>query len=189
MKNVITISREFGSGGHTVGEQIAEKLGYKFYDKEIIEKIASESGLSQKYVNENAEYAPGTNIFSYGFVGRNALGESISDILWQAQCNVIKEIAQEGNCVIVGRCADYILKDKDNVLNVFIHADMDFRIDRIINNYGETNEKPDTSRSRVQRFAVRNFKYGIDFITAPLKRSPQTAEISPKPPPSQTETA
>ena len=164
MKNVITISREFGSGGHTVGEQIAKKLGYKFYDKEIIEKIASESGLSQKYVNENAEYAPGTNIFSYGFVGRNALGESISDILWQAQCNVIKEIAQEGNCVIVGRCADYILKDKDNVLNVFIHADMDFRIDRIINNYGETNEKPEKRLITKDKKRKANYRYYTDQV-------------------------
>ncbi len=162
MKKVITISREFGSGGRTIGKEVAKKLGYEYYDKEIIEKIASESGLSKSFIEENAEHAPGTNIFSYAFVGRNENGESISDYLWKAQCKVINDIAEKGNCVIVGRCADYILLDRIDCLHVFVHADMEKRIDRIINLYGETNEKPEKRIIKKDKKRKANYKYYTD---------------------------
>ena len=84
-KRIITISREFGSGGRTIGKMVAEKLGIAFYDKELIEKIAEETGFSQKFIEEYGEHAPGTNVFSYSFLGRDANGISMQDKIWMQQ--------------------------------------------------------------------------------------------------------
>jgi len=162
MVNIITVSREFGSGGRTVAKDVAEKLGYDYYDSDIIEKIAKESGLSEKYVEDNVENSPGNSIFSMAFAGRNERGESISDMIWLAQCKVIKEIADKGKCVIVGRCADYILSDRDDVLNVFIHADPEKRIERIINVYGESNEKPEKRLAAKDKRRKTYYKFYTD---------------------------
>lgn len=123
MKKVITISRQFGSAGRSIGKAVAEKLGYAYYDKEIIEKLAEKTGLSKSYIENAGEYAGSANIFSYAFVGRTIEGKSVEDYLWQKQRELILEIAQKENCVIVGRCADYILKDREDALHIFIHAD------------------------------------------------------------------
>ncbi len=141
-KNIITISREFGSGGRTIAKAVAEKMGYKYYDKEIIEATAEKSGYNVETVAEQGEDAPGTNMFSYAFVGRLANGMAITDYLWSIQREVILEIAEQGNCVIVGRCADFILRHRDDVLNVFVHADKEFRAKRIVELYGESDKKP-----------------------------------------------
>ena len=119
-KKIITISREFGSGGRTIGRQLAEKLGIPYYDREIIIKVAEESGLDQKFIEEMGEYAPSKNFFSYAFVGRSIDGLSTNDYIWNLQCNIIRDLAEKGPCVIVGRCGDYVLKDHPNVVNVFI---------------------------------------------------------------------
>ena len=119
MKNIITISREFGSGGRSIGRAVAEQLGYSFYDRELIEKIAEETGLSKDFIEKNGEHSHGTNIFSYAFVGRTAAGQSMEDYLWKKQREIILKLAEEGKCVIVGRCADYILRDRKDCLNVF----------------------------------------------------------------------
>ena len=102
-KKVITISREFGSGGRTIGRQLAEKLGVSCYDKELIEKLAEQTGLAKKYIEEQGEYAPSSHPFSYAFVGRSLNGMSVSDYLWKEQKKKIEEIAQKVSCVIVGR--------------------------------------------------------------------------------------
>ena len=145
-KNIITISRQFGSGGRTVGHLVAEKLGIPFYDKELVEHIALESGFAPHYVEEHGEHAPGKSIFSYAFAAHGVPGVmnglSTADFLWNIQCSTILQLADKGPCVIVGRNADYVLKDRNDVLHTYIHADLDFRADRIVRLYGESEKSP-----------------------------------------------
>ena len=165
MKNrVITISREFGSGGRTIGKKVAEKLGIPCYDAELIQKIAEQSGFSENYIKDAGEYTPGGFLAS-AFANRS-MGPTNEDYLWKIQYNIITELAKKGPCVIVGRCADYILKDKTDCLNVFIHADMQYRADRIVREYGEREESPeqrlkdkDKRRAAYHRFYT-NMKWG-----------------------------
>ena len=130
-KRIITISREFGSGGRFIGEEVAKKLGIAYYDKNIINEIAEKSGLSPEYIQENAELSPKKGLFAYAFAGRDITGKSVADMVYEAQRKVILELVEKEPCVIIGRNADYILKDRDDVLNVFIHGDMPEKIKRI----------------------------------------------------------
>ena len=145
-KQIITISREFGSGGRTIGKMVAEKLGIPFYDKELVDHIALESGFAPKFVEEHGEHSPSSSLFSYAFVPQGVPGVmnglSTADFLWNIQCNVILQLAEKGPCVIVGRNADYILKDRPDCLHAYIHADMEFRADRIVRLYGESEKSP-----------------------------------------------
>ena len=134
-KRIITISREFGSGGRFIGEEVAKKLGIAYYDKNIINEIAEKSGLSPEYIQENAELSPKKGLFAYAFAGRDVTGKSVEDLVYEAQRKVILELAEKESCVIIGRNADYILKDRDDVLNVFIHGDMPEKIKRITGLY------------------------------------------------------
>ena len=161
---IITISREFGSGGRTIGKMVAEKLGIPCYDAEIIQKMADETGFAPDYVKEAGEYSPGS-FLSAAFSNR-MFGPTNEDILWQHQYRVITELAEKGPCVIVGRCADYILEDKADCLKVFIHADLEFRAKRIVEVYGERAESPeerikdkDKRRAAYHRFYT-NMKWG-----------------------------
>ena len=161
---IITISREFGSGGRTIGRKVAEELGIPCYDSELIQKIATESGFDENYIKDAGEYAPG-GFLSSAFANR-AFGPTNEDYLWQIQYQIITGLAEKGPCVIVGRCADYILRDKADCLKVFIHADMDFRADRIVKVYGEREESPeqrlkdkDKRRAAYHRFYT-NMKWG-----------------------------
>ncbi len=139
-KRIITISREFGSGGRFIGEEVAKKLGVAYYDKDIIGQIAQQSGLSPKYIQENAELSPKKGLFSYAFSGRDITGKSIEDIVYEAQRKVIREIAEKESCVIIGRNADFILKDREDVLNVYIHGNMPEKVKRICKLYKVTEE-------------------------------------------------
>ena len=134
-KRIITISREFGSSGQFIGEEVAKKLGIAYYDKDIIGQIAEQSGLSPKYIQENAELSPKKGMFAYAFTGRDITGKSIEDIVYEAQRKVILEIAEKESCVIIGRNADFILKSRDDVLNVFIHGNMEEKVQRICKLY------------------------------------------------------
>ena len=134
-KRIITISREFGSGGRFIGEEVAKKLGIAYYDKNIIGQIAEKSGLSPEYIQENAELSPKKGLFAYALSGRDITGKSVEDMVYEAQRNIILELAEKEPCVIIGRNADYILKDRDDVLNVFIHGDMPEKIKRITGLY------------------------------------------------------
>lgn len=134
-KRIITISRELGSGGRFIGEEVAKKLGIAYYDKNIIGQIAEKSGLSPEYIQENAELSPKKGLFAYAFSGRDITGKSVEDMVYEAQRNIILELAEKEPCVIIGRNADYILKDRDDVLNVFIHGDMPEKIKRITGLY------------------------------------------------------
>ena len=146
-KKIITLSREFGSGGSTIGRMVAEQLGIPFYDKELVEQVALESGFAPKFVEEHGEHSPGRSILSYAFAPQGVPGVmnglSTADFLWNIQCSVILQLAGKGPCVIVGRNADYILKDRPDVLHAYIHADMDYRADRIVRLYGESEKSPE----------------------------------------------
>ena len=146
-KKIITISREFGSGGRSIGRQVAEKLGIPFYDEELVDHVALESGFAPKFIEEHSEHSPGKSFLSYVFAPQGVPGVmnglSTADFLWSVQCNVILQLAEKGPCVIVGRNADYILKDRKDSLHVYVHADEDFRADRIVRLYGESEKSPE----------------------------------------------
>ena len=153
MKNrIVTISREFGSGGRTIGKKVAEKLGIPCYDSELIQKIAEESGFAENYVKEAGEYAPGG--FLSSVLANRAFGPTNEDILWETQCRVIMELAEKGPCVIVGRCADYLLQNKADCLKVFIHADMAFRAKRIVEVYEREQSPEQRLRDKDKRRAA-----------------------------------
>lgn len=137
-KRIITISREFGSGGRFISEEVAKKLGIAYYDKEMIGQIAEQAGLSSEYVRENAELSPKKGWFAYAFSGRDITGKSVEDMVYEAQRKVIMEIAEKENCVIIGRNADFILKDRKDVLNVFIHGSIPEKVRRICSLYNVT---------------------------------------------------
>lgn len=161
---IITISRQFGSGGRTIAKKVADELGFNYYDKEIIDHVSVETGFSKEYIEERGEHAPGKTILSYGFEPQGVPGimngMSAADYLWSIQRQVILKIAEEDKpCVIVGRCADYILKDFDGVFNVFIHADMEFRKERIVKLYGESEKKPEKRLVEKDKKRRTNYKY------------------------------
>lgn len=142
VNRVIAISREFGSGGRTIGKEVATKLGIPCYDSEIIEKISAETGFAKEYVEQYGEYAISDNLYNNALAGRTYNGQSDADKLWLAQTKVITNLAQQGPCVIVGRCADYILRDTADCLSVFIHASDEKRAERIVSIYGQRDQAP-----------------------------------------------
>lgn len=163
-KRIITIGREFGSGGRTIGKKTAEQLGIPCYDAQLIETLARQSGFAESYIKEAGEYAPGGRLTSL-FTNRT-FGPTNEDILWEMQCRVISDLGEKGPCVIVGRCADYILREKADCLKVFIHADMAFRGERIVREYGEREASPqqrlrekDRRRAAYHRFYT-DMKWG-----------------------------
>lgn len=144
MKNrIITISRQFGSGGHTIGKKVAEKLGIPCYDQELLDKVAEESGFAKEFVADQGEYTPYGSWFINALNPRTMDGKSTQDYIWTVQRKIIIDIASKGPCVIVGRCADYILKDHGDLLKVFIHSDIKTRAERIVNLYGELDISPE----------------------------------------------
>ena len=156
-KRIITISREFGSGGRFIGEEVAQQLGIAYYSENIIDQIAQQSGLSPEYIEENAELSPKKGFFAYAFSGRDITGKSVDDMLYEAQRKVILELADRESCVIIGRNADYILKDRDDVLNVFIHGDMPEKTQRIMNLYNVGDKEAvrmmaDTDKRRMTNY-------------------------------------
>lgn len=162
-KNIITISRQFGSGGRTVGRQVAEKLGIPFYDKELVEQISLESGFAPKFVEEHGEHAPGKTMLSYAFAPQGMPGVmngmSTADFLWHIQCSTILQLAEAGPCVIVGRNADYILKDRPDALHAYIHADMEQRADRIVRLYGESEKSPQARLQEKDKRRALNYQH------------------------------
>ena len=140
---IITIGRQFGSGGRSIGEKLAEKLGVPFYDKELISLAAKESGMSPDVFNEVDEKAANSLLYSlsmgmYNFgSGFSAMGDlPVNDKLYLLQHKIIRKIAEEGSCVIVGRCADYVLRDRDDCVNIFFYANMEFRKQESVKKHG-----------------------------------------------------
>ncbi|MEE1161680.1 MAG: cytidylate kinase-like family protein [Acutalibacteraceae bacterium] len=158
-KNVITISRQFGSGGRTVGRRLAERLGVPFYDKELVNQVADETGFDVSFIEENGEFSPSKSIFSFAMsqgipIMQNGL--SMSDFIFCVQRQVILKLAEQP-CVIVGRGADYVLRDREDCFNVFIHADVQSRAERIVKLYGESEKRPE------QRLADKDKKRKIYY--------------------------
>ena len=158
-KRIITISREFGSGGRFIGEEVAKKLGIAYYDKNIINEIAEKSGLSPEYIQENAELSPKKGLFAYAFAGRDITGKSVEDLVYEAQRKVILELAEKESCVIIGRNADYILKDRDDVLNVFIHGDTPEKIQRITRLYNVEEQKAVKMMVDIDKRLMANYNF------------------------------
>lgn len=142
-KLIITICRQCGSGGHTIGKMVAERLGVEFYDKEIIITVAQRSGLSEETVEKEGEYSLTSsflyNLSVHGISGYNATSKEnmlMKDLVNAYQTEYIKEVADKGSCVIVGRSADYILEGRDNCLNVFIYGELEDRAKRVVEEHG-----------------------------------------------------
>ena len=161
-KRIITISREFGSGGRFIGEEVAKKLGIAYYDKNIINEIAEKSGLSPEYIQENAELSPKKGLFAYAFAGRDITGKSVEDMVYEAQRKVILELADKESCVIIGRNADYILKDRADVLNVFIHGDTPEKIQRITRLYNVEEQKAVKMMADTDKRRMANYNFYTD---------------------------
>ena len=155
-KRIITISREFGSGGRFIGEEVAKKLGITYYDKNIISEIAEKSGLSPEYIQESAELSPKKGLFAYALAGRDITGKSVEDMVYEAQRKVILELAEKESCVFIGRCADFVLKDRSDVMSVFIHAPQDYCLARGM-------ERNSMTEKEMERFIAKTDKYRGDF--------------------------
>ena len=167
MKNrVITISREFGSGGRTIGKKVAEKLGIPCYDAEIIQEMAKETGFAPDYVKEAGEYAPGS-FLSAAFSNR-MFGPTNEDILWEHQYKVITELAEKSPCVIVGRCADYILAGRPDVVRVFVHADKDFCLEQAMKVDSLPENEVEKKIAEIDEYRARYYKHhtGHDWYDA-----------------------
>ena len=158
-RRIITISREFGSGGRFIGEEVAKKLGIAYYDKNIISQIAEESGLSPEYIQESAELSPKKGLFAYAFAGRDITGKSREDIVYEAQRKVILELAEKESCVMVGRNADFILQDRDDVLNVFIHGNMPEKTQRISRLYNVSEQEAVKMMADVDKRRMINYNF------------------------------
>lgn len=166
MSRIITISRQYGSGGRTIGEKLAKTLAIPFYDRELISRAAKESGFTESAF-ENAEKKASNSLLYSIAMGMNAYGNrdmgfthlSLDDQVYLAQSNVIRKIAKEGPCVIVGRCADYILKDVPNVIHAFIWADLEYRKERAIKLYNMPEEKIEESILKMDKQRANYYNY------------------------------
>lgn len=131
-KSIITISREYGSGGRMIGKMVAEKLGIAYYDKEIIARVAEKTGFTEDFIEKNGEYSPSKSIFAYSVIGRDRSGTSMNDYIFSVQRKIILDIAEKGPCVIVGRCADDILSEYENALHVFVYGENEDKIKKVM---------------------------------------------------------
>ena len=152
---VITIAREYGSGGRYIGKLVAEKLGIKLYDKNIIEKMSQETGLSEEYIKDNEQKRTVFDNFNNGYYA----GLNNSDELFIQESNFIKELADKESCVIVGRCADFILKDKRNVLKIFVSSSMENKIKRATEFYHMDENKAAKEIDRINKLRSNHYEY------------------------------
>ena len=163
MKRIITISREFGSGGRTIGREVAKRLGYGFYDRELVEEVAKRSGFSQEFIEENGEYANArSSLLFYWATTKQHTMENLSmhDQIYIVQTKIIEELAEKGDCVIVGRRADYILRDRKDCLHAFICADMESRAKHIVEYYGQCDKSPEkrlTEKDQKRKVYYKNY--------------------------------
>ena len=155
---VITVSREYGSGGRYVGRLIADKLGIKFYDKEIITKLAEVTGLSEEYIENNEQKRDASAILNNGFY----MGLDNADELFVKETELIKELAAKDSCVIIGRCADFILKDEANVIKVFVYSGMEDKIKRATQIYGYEEDKAKKEIERIDKLRANHYKHYTD---------------------------
>ena len=152
---IITISREYGSGGRYIGKLVADKLGIKLYDKEFVEKLAEDTGLSAEYIENNEQKRSPLEILNNGYYS----GLNNSDELFIKESELIKEVTNRESCVIIGRCADFILKDNDNVIKVFVSSNMNDKIQRATEFYGIEKNKAEKEINRINKLRASHYKY------------------------------
>ncbi len=166
MQKVITISRQYGSGGREIGDKLAKELGVKFYDNEIITRAAKESGYAEAAFHRAEEKATNSLLYSIA-MGLNSYGNqdfgfsnlSLDDRIYLAQAEIINKIAAEGPCVIVGRCADYVLRNNPNLVNVFIWAKIENRVKRAITMYGMPEQKAEDQILKIDKRRANYYNY------------------------------
>ena len=161
-KNVIAIGRQFGSGGHDIGKILAEKLGYDFYDAEIIQMTAGTTGYTPEFVKKNEEIM--TNSLLYDLVNQMYLNtdrqdEAPKDKIFEAECQVVRNLAKKGNCVIVGRCADYVLRNSGNCLKVFFSAPLVSRIRRVAQRQNISEGEAKATVQKNEKLRADNYRY------------------------------
>ena len=161
-KNVIAIGRQFGSGGHDMGKALAEKLGYDFYDAEIIQMTAGTTGYTPEFIKKNEEIM--TNSLLYDLVNQMYLNidrqdEAPKDKIFEAECQVVRDLAKKGNCVIVGRCADYVLRNSGNCLKVFFSAPLVSRIRRVAQRQNITEGEAKATVQKNEKLRADNYRY------------------------------
>ncbi len=152
---IITIAREYGSGGRYIGRLIADKLGIKFYDKDFVEKLATETGFSEEYIENNEQKRNILDTFNSGYYA----GLNNADELFIKESELIKQVADKESCVIIGRCADFILKDRKNVLKVFVYSNMENKMKRANEIYGLDKEKAEKEIKRINKLRANHYKY------------------------------
>ena len=163
--NVITISREFGTGARTIGQKLASELGYAYYDRAIIQMAADKSGLSPDFIEKNEEKSTNSFLFNIATSAYISSGMNlqytvpVNDKAFLAQSEVIRELAEKGNCVIVGRCANYILAEHPNLIRVFVRADKPDRIKRIVEEYGYTGKSAEAELNKIDKGRANYYKY------------------------------
>ncbi len=154
-KITITISREYGSGGRYIGQLVADKLGIKLYDKEFVEKLAVETGLSEEYIENNEQKRNALDALNSGYY----FGMNNSDELFIKESELIKEIANKESCVIIGRCADFILKDNSNIIKVFVYSNMEDEVKRATKFYGLDEKNAKKEIKRINKLRASHYKY------------------------------
>lgn len=152
---IVTISREYGSGGRYVGKLIADKLGIKLYDKEFISHVSSETGLSEQYVKENEQKRGSLSNLNNGYYS----GLNNADELFLKESDIIRDLASKNSCVIIGRCANFVLKDNPNVIKVFIYSDMENKIKRAIEIYGLNSKNAKKEINKINKLRANHYKY------------------------------
>ena len=155
---IITISREYGSGGRVVGEALAKELDIPFYDRDLVKMISDESGISEKFI-DGADLNREESLMYAGYDVNSSV--PLTNVVFQAEAAIINKLADKGNCIIVGRCADYVLRERNNVLNVFIYASIDNRIERISKLYGDDMKN---AKAFIQRYDKDRAAY-YDYYT------------------------
>ncbi len=154
---IITINREYGSGGRYVGKLLAEKLGWKLYDKDLITMVANESGMSASYIEENEQIVTGKLLANFNTQYYNNLTND--DNLFIAETKAIKEIAKKGSCIIIGRCADYVLKDQDNVYKIFLCSSNEKKVQRAVKYYGKDEKNALKEINRINKAREKHYNY------------------------------
>lgn len=167
-KKIITISRQCGSGGRYIGEQLAKELGISCYDEKLMDMVVKASGFATEFIEDKGEHMTGSLLFniasslSYASNVFYGNGMTIQDEVYLIQNRIIKELAEKEPCVIVGRCADYVLRDRKDCLNVFIHADEEDKIDRAIHFYGMPEKEAASILKKTDKARYNHYKYYTD---------------------------
>lgn len=158
-KVIITIGRQYGSGGREIGKKLAEKLNAPFYDNKLLEVAAKESGISKEIFEQNDEKPVNSLLYALSVNNYTSDTMPFNHMLFMAQFNAIKKIAGEGSCVIVGHCADYVLREEKNVFNIFVHADIELRTQRAVNLYDVPEKKARDVVLRVDKQRASYYNY------------------------------